>query len=243
MSREILNQLSNALSEQDTLPLRDMERDLDETTRDGLDRVAQFTADSLIVLRGDSKFVPGIVARESFTANSDATDSETFELSHDLIDSGHLSTDVSVFVDDGTGTTQVWPDSVDYAADSVTVSAPADAEVTVFYASGTQGRMLLRKVSEKGLVTDIIELDPGLVHRRDKLSDPIYLDFERPLEPVVPQYFSIEIVADVPYTPALTYSGSEVAVSPNAVVQTPFYRVFDEIDGAKAAVRQSMAEG
>ncbi len=237
---ELLTKLQEVSSRPDRLPLRDMTVGLDETTRDGLDRVAEFVADQMIVLRGDDKFVPGILARESFTANSDGGDAETFELSHDLIDSGHLSTDVSVFVDDGT-VAQVWPDSVDYAADSVTVSTPADAEVTIFYASGAQGRMLLRKVSEKGITADVIELDPGLVHRRDKLSDPIQLDFDRPLEPVIPEHFSFELIADVPYTPAVTVpSGDERA--PNPVVQVPYYRVLSDISGAQSVVRRSMSE-
>jgi hypothetical protein len=243
MIEAVLEQLSDSPSKQDTLPLRDMEKDIDGTTRNGLDRVAQFTADSLIVLRENSKFVPGIVAREQFTANSDGTDSETFDLGHGLIDSGHLSSSITVFIDNGVSVSQVRPESVDYQTGTVTLSAPADADVIVFYASSDQGRMLLRKVSEQGLVTDIIELDPGLVHRRNKLSDPIHLAFERPLEPVVPKHFSIEIVCDVPYTPALTYSGSGTAVAPNPVIQTPFYRVFGEIEGAKAAVRRSMSEG
>lgn len=178
-----------------------------------------------------------IMAYESFTTDGSAGDAETFSLSHDFVDSGATSQSLLLY-DDGS---IVEPDSVDYAADEFTYTDPnTNSDLGVFYASGEQAQVTVRKTAPNGTHETVLTEDVGLVHMRDNNKEPIRFGFSSFWEGIIPNDWSLDIFVKAPYTAALAYdvdSDGNDEPATNALLDLPTRQATQNIAGLKEAVR------
>jgi hypothetical protein len=209
-----------------------------------LTRVLTRKSDVLTGIRQDRAPKFSIAAFESKTTDGTADNTETFSLSHDLVDSDAVVDSVEVYKDDGATVTQVQPDSVDYDADTFDFTdSGTDNDLYVFYTAGDQARVVLRKTGPKNAYGDIIELDAGLLHRRNQTKDPVDLNFGSPLGGVAPEDWRIDLYVDAPYTARFDYDGGSEPVSPgNAFVSLGVRRTAADVPGVKQAVKAELME-
>lgn len=198
----------------------------------------------LVGLVQGRQVILSVPAVETFTSDGTGGNSETFNLSNDLIDSSHVADSVDVLIDDGTSVDRVNPDAVDFGADTVDVTDPGtDNTVAVFYTAGNQAvaELVKQTPSDRRGATEVLdEFDPSLLHRRDPDKTQVTLDFSRPLEGVIPEDFDLQLRVDAPYTASFEYDGSETVVPSNAVLSLPRKRTRVDIEGLKDAVKQEM---
>lgn len=206
--------------------------------------VLERKSEVLLGLIQGRQVILSVPAVETFTSNGTGGDTETFDLSNDLIDSAHVADSVDVLIDDGSTVDRVEPDDIDFANDTVDVTDPGTGNtVAIFYASGEQARAELVKQtpSERRGATEVIdEFDPSLLHRRDPDKTEVTLNFSRPLEGVVPEDFALQLRIDAPYTASFRYEGSESVTPSNAVLSLPRKRTSVELDGLNDAVKMEM---
>ena len=231
-----------------------------ETTQDRLNRdqfafsagsngqetvVAEFDADQDLAIDADRRFALAPVAFETFATDGNAGNKETFALGNDLIESEYVSSSIEVFKDDGASVTAVEPDAVDFANDSFDFTDGGTGnDLYVFFAPGDQARVLVRKDDPRGTQDDLIELDVGLIHRRDRFDSPLEFDFARALESVFPDNFRLQVVVDAPYVTRYRYEGgSEPVTAPNGILSVPIRRAQEPINELATAVRHQIAEG
>ena len=178
-------------------------------------------------------------AYESFSTDGTDGNTETFNLSNNLIDSKNTNSVVAYI-----GGTRAGPDSVDYGADSIDVTDPgSNNTVHVFYVTDAPGEVELVKVAPDGRASSERVLDSVTlhhVHRQDQSDQPHYLDFTRNIEAWVPEDFALEIYVTAEYTVALEDPDGDGAIATNALYQLPVFKGNDSVEGLKAAVRNSM---
>lgn len=205
--------------------------------------VAEFEAEELFALRGDKPFGFAPTARETFSTDGTGGNTETFTLSNSLIESRSTPDAVAAFIDDGSTVERISVDAVRFDADEIDVTDDGtDNTLVVFYTSGVQARAELRVVGPNGIRKTILEPNVDLVHRRDRFEQPLRLDFESGLEPVVPRSFRVQILIDAPYLATNIYEGSETVTAPNSILSVPIRRATSRVEGVARAVRQDIAQ-
>lgn len=195
--------------------------------------VAEYQAERPLGIRDRKPYEADIPAYESKTSDGSAGDSETFTLSHDLVDAESVPNPVVVYVE---GTGYVEPDAVRYDADEVDVTDPGtNNPVHIWYMAGDQARIVVRKTSPKGVPEDVDEDDMGLKNLRDQHKDPLRFDFDHPFEGVIPTDWTIEIRIDAPYTVKWSAAGGD-AEPTNARISLPIFRARDNIEGLSSFI-------
>ena len=172
------------------------------------------------------------VARESFTTDGSGT-AQTFNLTHDLIDSD-VSDDLVVYADGAI----VSPDSVDYAADLFKYTdGGAVEDLTVYYVAATQAQLKLKKVAPGGSNSEtLVEHDTALTNRRDPNRDGLTFQFNQsPLQGTIPKDWRLEWTIDGPYGAGYDPDADPVPV--NFLVSVPINRAqVAEVEGLGSAV-------
>lgn len=241
MHEQVAQALANAQTQNDRVSLDQFATS--DASPGVLSTVASFEADQDLAVRERKRLEIAPLARETFTTDGTGGNTETFSLSNNLIDSQATSESVVTFLDDGTTVSEVQPDAVDFANNTVDVTDSGSGNtLVVFYAAGDQARAIVRVVGPNGTRKDLLELDVGLVHRRDKFDNPIRFSFERALEGVVPDNFSIQLLVSAPYVASFQFSGSETVEAPNGLFSVAVRRSEDKIDNLGRAVRHDIAE-
>jgi len=178
------------------------------------------------------------VARESFATDGSGT-SQTFNLSHNLIDSD-VSDDLLVYADGA----QASPDSVDYANDSFDYTDGGAAEdLTVYYVAATQAQLKLMKVAPGGSNKEtLVEHDAALINRRDPNRDPLTFEFNQSkLQATVPKDWRLEWTIDGPFSAGFDPDTDPVPV--NFLVSVPINRAsVAEVDGLGSAVSNDSSD-
>jgi hypothetical protein len=236
----VLRRLQNAPADRKTLTAADFDRSLGTSGSRSL--LAEFQAERAIAVRAGKPFDLSVVATETFSTDGSGTQ-QTFNLSHDLIDSDAVGTTFLLY----SGNTVASADSVDYAGDSFDYTDGGSVEdLTVYYTAGDQARLEIQKVAPNGTPAPLWSEDVGMVHRRDQAKDPLEFDFSDPFEAVVPTDFTIEVYVDAPYTATLVGQdgdgGNDVEPATNALLDVPIIGAPGKIAGAGEVVRRKMAE-
>jgi len=184
-----------------------------------------------------------IMAYEEFVANATGGDQETFNLSHDVVESTATPESIVVYEDD----TRLAIDSRDYDTDTVTVTpANADSTVGFYYASGKQARVSVQKTAPGAQAQETLwSGDTGLIHMRDTAREPISFDFEGSvLQPVVPTDWRLQVYVDAPYTARFAKDiggdGNDEQAT-NALLGFNYRATKDRIEGLKTAVARDSA--
>ena len=142
-----------------------------------------------------------VMAYESYTTNGTADDSETFNLSHGVVNSENVAQSVVVYVV-GTGYLSQSEVTVDYDADTVTFAdSGTNNDAHVFYVASAQADVEIRKVSPSGDTKEALDnADLSLLNRQDQNKRPLRFDFDHDLQGVVPANWTLEVVVDAPYS-------------------------------------------
>jgi len=176
----------------------------DLTTEDGVggetSTVATFKAQRTVALQDGKQFDLDLMAYESKTTDGSAGDSETFDLTHGVVDSSNVAEDVIVYVV-GTGYLASGDFSVDYDANTVTFSdSGTNNDVHLFYVASQQAQVTIRKVAPGGETKESIEDgNLALINRQDQQKRPLQFDFDHPLQGVIPEKWEMHVVVDAPY--------------------------------------------
>ncbi|MFA9418460.1 hypothetical protein [Natrinema sp. HArc-T2] len=201
-----------------------------------LGRALQFRDDP------DSELRLVLPAYEHFTTNGTADDQETFDLSHNAIDSP--STESFVLYEDGA---IVEPDSIDYANNSFDyTSSGTDTDLDVFYIARDPASVEIRKTAPDagGKVNQTLkEGQTAILHTRDQAQQEVSFGFDRtPLQPYLPRKFKLQVVVDAPYTVAFEAPerANGTPRARNALLSLPRFQTEARIEGLGAAVKQDM---
>jgi hypothetical protein len=184
-------------------------------------------------LRNGARYRVVPVARETFTTDGNGGNTETFNLSHDIIDSD-VSEDLVVF----NGNAEAQPDSIDYANDSFDFTdAGTNNDLTVFYVAATQAQLKLKKVAPGGSNSEtLVEHDAALINRRDPNRDPLEFALgQSPVQGTVPTDWRLEWSINGPFNAGWDPDNDPAPV--NMIVSVPIHRAtVSEVDGLGSVV-------
>ena len=202
--------------------------------------VATYEAPRPIRIREDREFDLAVPAHETFSVDGTADNSETFNLSYNLLDTP--ATVSLVLYDDGT---PVQPDSIDYAGDTFDyTSANTGTTLDVYYIPRDPASVEFKKVAPGGGATieqPLFEMPTVMAHTRDQSKDPLSFDLGRSqLHDTVPRKWQIQMVVKAPYPVAFEES-TRGTTATNALVSIPKAQTEERIRGLKDAVKADIA--
>jgi len=228
----IINRLAAVETSRATLKRGDFEAAA-HAGGDGETVVLEREAIQPIAIRNGARYRVTPVARQTYDADADDTNTETIDLNEPLLDSD-VTDDVALFENGA----QVAPDSVDYDAGTVDYQAAADATLTVYYVPQAQATVKLKKVAPGGSNSEtLIQHDAGIINRRDPNRDPLVVNLDAsPLQATVPSDWRLQWTISGSWS-----SGWDPDTDPeptNWLVSLPIARAsVDSVDGLDGAVR------
>lgn len=229
--QEIVNRLANVATKPGTLRRDDFDAS-PHSGGSGETTVLTKRARQPFALRQGARYRVVPVARETFTSDGSGSQ-QTFNLSHDLIDS-RVSEDLVLFADGS----QVSEDSVDYDADSFAYTDDGTTQdLTVYYVAATQAQVKLRKVAPGGSNSEtLVEHDAALINRRDPNRDPLEFTLDAsPLQATVPKDWRLEWTVNGPFSAGWDPDTDPAPV--NFLVSVPINRAqVAEVEGLASAV-------
>ncbi|MEA5388341.1 hypothetical protein VB779_15715 [Haloarculaceae archaeon H-GB11] len=205
--------------------------------------IGTYRAGTAHMLRRDRPFRVAIPAYESDTTNGTADDTETFGLSHSVVDTPATQS-VVVWLD---GTYYGTPDSVDYDADEIDVTdSGTNSTVHIYYISDEPATLELRK-SVPSSTTDgsqqVYKSNVGLVHGTRQTEQAEYLDVEgTPMHPWLGTDMTLTAYIEAPYTVRWTDNDGDGTEPTNALLNVPAFIGQSEVAGLTTAVKQDMAQ-
>ncbi|MFC7069492.1 hypothetical protein [Halobaculum lipolyticum] len=205
-------------------------------------RVGTLQANRAHMLRETEPLEYAIMAYETFTTDGTGGNTETFNLSHNPVDSG--ATDVNLVLYEGTN--RVQPDSVDLGADTFDYTDDGtDNDLGVYYASGEQAQLQLVKEAPNGVNETLDSRLINKLHLRDNAKEPIELSLGRSYwQRYVPTDWTLDLYVDAPYTAAFMQDvdgGGDPEPATNAIVSVPYSAATGSIEGLGAVVRMDAA--
>ena len=208
--------------------------------------ILSVTIDTVHRIRGgtNNPFKIALPAYESpGSTNATADDSETFTLSHDLMECPNTR-DVVVWLD---GDYYGDPDSVDYGANEISVSdGGTDSTVHVYYMVDEPGSLTIEKqvpTSKASAKQRLYTASLRLVNQVDHKEEPEFFQFSKPLGPYLAADRKLRVSINVPYTVRFTDPDGDGTEPTNALLQIPVEVGNGRVHGFKSLVRASMMEG
>lgn len=192
-------------------------------------------------VRDDRPFRVAIPAHETFTEDG-AINTETLNLSFDLIDCPAMGSDVVAFE----GGTTAAVSNIDNGANTVDVDTDGNGNtIDVFYAVGDPATITVEKRAPRsqGQVRDELYEDVlNLVHQKNQNEDPEHILTPTPTGGVFPSDFRLAVTIDAPYDVELdpiTRTNGD-AVARNAVLQIPVKQAKNRVDGLGREIARRM---
>lgn len=189
----------------------------------------------------------GVAARlvlftaERFQTNGTAGDTETFNLSHDAVDTDNATPFVLY-----EGDTRVSADAVDYAANTFDYTDDGTAnDLTAFYVPRDPGQVTVEKVAPSGqasLSETLHETDTRRLAVTNQNKEPPEFDFLNALEGVVPKNWRLKVYVDGPAP--IRWDDSDFGTSYGveatpAALSAPVHRYRKTVPGLESAVKES----
>ena len=207
-------------------------------------RIARLRADvahKLLGRESDRPLELALPAYESLgPTDGSAGDTETFTLSHGLLDCPNTQ-NVVVWLDgDYYGT----PDAVNGSDIDVTDSG-TNSTVHVFYIPNKAGTIEIEKATEGSTDTskNLKTVSVKTLHRKNLSEQPEFFRFtdgSDPLEAFVAGDMTLDVYADVPYVTRYEDPDGDGAVATNALLNLSAYQGRDVVPGLKGAVTDAM---
>lgn len=181
-----------------------------------------------------------IPAYQQETTNATADDSETFNLGHSVTDTP-VTQPVVVWLD---GEYYGTPDSVDYDADTITVTdSGTDSTVHIYYISDAAASLEIRKAASNADTGSqrVYTGNLGLVHEAPQIEQPEYLRLNQtPLHNWVGTDMTVDVYLDAPYTVRWTDTNGDGTEPTNALLHVPAMIGQSEVQGLTSAVGADM---
>lgn len=201
--------------------------------------VASLQADGPLAVMGAraNPFRLAIPAYETFTTNGTAGDTETFNLSNDLVDTPNTQP-IVLWLD---GSYYGEPDAVDYANNTFDVTdAGTGSTVHAYYVSGDAATVTLRKRSADGDAQEtIFTANTGVIHTTDQSEQPEVLRFNHQLERFVGTDQFLEVTVDAPFTVRFDEDTDDTNAT-NALLGLSVQRGQAPVSGLPQAVKAAM---
>mgnify|MGYP000002912574 FL=1 len=181
------------------------------------------------------------VAGEEKTTNATADDTETFSLSHNLVDSKNTENLILY-----AGGSRVQPDSIDYANDAFDYTdAGTETTLHAFYVARDPGVVTVEKVAPKTssqMSETLTEDTTSGIADRDQNQNPVQFEFTDPYQGVVPANWSLNIYVDSPF--AVRWDDANLSTSngddaTNALIDIPIVQYEGTVSGLGRAVKRS----
>ncbi|WP_323192849.1 hypothetical protein [Halostella sp. PRR32] len=244
MAENIMQRLRGSGWQPGGFALRDFDFEGPNTTGEE-SVVADLQAERPVALRDDKdadlKLV--IPAWESFSTDGTGGNTETFNLSNDIIDSP--STVSFLLYEEGS---LVDADSVDYANNSFTYTDDGtNNTLDVFYVPRTPADVRLKKVISDGTTSigqDVYEENTAILHSRDQAEQPTEVDVSSSeLERYIPRKSNLQLIVNADYT--VRFEAPErtngVPKATNAILSVPKFQTESNVPGLQQAVKADAA--
>ncbi|MDG5778199.1 hypothetical protein VB773_01445 [Haloarculaceae archaeon H-GB2-1] len=205
--------------------------------------IAAYTAATAHMLRPRQPFRVAVPAYEKFTSDGSADNTETFSLTHSVVDSPATQS-VVVWLD---GEYYGAPDSTDFDADEIDVTdSGTGSNVHVYYISDAPATLELRKsvpASSTDSSQQVYKGNVGLVHGTKQTEQPEYLDLnETPLHAWLGTDMTLTAYIDAPYTVRFEDGDGDGTEPTNALLNVPAYIGQSEVAGLTSAIKQDMSQ-
>ncbi len=183
-------------------------------------------------------------AYQSFDTDGTADNTETFGLSHDLLDSPNTQS-IVVWEDSTYIGSEAALDNVDYQNNEFDyTSASTNTTLHVYYVSGASATIELIKTTPNagGASTQpLYNTNLSLVHATNLSEQPETLGLARSsLQGVVPTDWGVELYVDAPYQVRFSDPDGDGTEPTNALLSFPARQTQKAIAGLPAAVKSDM---
>ncbi|GGL57928.1 hypothetical protein [Halocalculus aciditolerans] len=205
-------------------------------------RVARLRADYWHRIRSgrSNPFRVAIPAYEGFTSDGTADNTETFSLSHELVETPNTQ-DVVVWLD---GTYYGTPDAIDYDANTVDVTdSGTDSNVHVWYIVDEAASLSVRKAAPSGTTSASKEIESvslSRMHLGNQFEQPEYFSFSTELEGYLATEITLDVYVNAPYEVRFEDPDGDGASATNLLLSIPVERGSETIPGLKSAVKADM---
>lgn len=206
-------------------------------------RIAKLKAKAPLMVRGEERFELTVPAYESFTTDGTAGNTETFTLSHDLIQTPN--TENIVVWEGGTyvgneaalGAVDYTNNTFDYTDDGTSNT------LHVWYVTSNSAEFEVQKVSSNGNVNQSLYAENlRLIHRTNLSEQPEDPDVEKtPLNPAIATDMEVEVYIDAPFTFRWTDPNGDGAEPTNLVFSFPVNHAKRQVPGLADAVSTDMS--
>lgn len=207
-------------------------------------QVAELTLDTPVRLRSgrDNPFSVAIPAFEKLgPTDGSAGDAETFNLSHNVIETPNTQ-DVVVYLD---GDYYGNPDSVDYANNSIEVTDPDTAsDVYVWYITGESATVTLRKAVPNAQTSASARLwtnQLARLHQQDQNEQAEFFSFSPTTwKPYLSSDMKLRLYIDAPYPVRFEDPDGHGNTPTNMLFHIPVEQAQDQVSGLIETIKASM---
>lgn len=209
-------------------------------------KIAELTLDTPLRLKSGrrSPFRVAIPAYEKLGPTDGTTDnSETFNLSHSIVDSP-VTQDAVVYLD---GNLYGAPDSIDYANDSIDVTDPNTAsDVYVFYISDAAATLSLYKAipnSETSNSQRLWKNQLARLHEQEQSKQPEFFTFsDRSWKPYLASDMKLRVYIDAPYEVRFEDPDGHGNTATNILLNIPTEQAQRTVPGLISTIKASMGQ-
>ncbi len=224
--------------------VRRQDFDLGTGTAGQRTKIAEYEAETPIFLRPDADMRLAFTAVEQFSTDGTADNSETFDLSHNVMET--VNTSDLVLFEDGA---RVSADSVNYDANSFDYTSPnTGTTLHAYYVvrDGVRVEIERQAPRSQGAVEDVVwDGTTAMLHERNQHKEPLTFDGSHPLDLIVPRKWTLQVYAKGPvplsYTDEDTGSPQDTEAT-NAVLKIPVRKASHEVPGLAQAVKQRIID-
>lgn len=217
--------------------LRKEDFDLSNATSNQRSLIGEYEVETPVFVREEPMRLM-FVTTETFTTDGTAGNTETFNLSYNLISTVNTA-DLVLYE----GNQRVQPDAVDADADTFDYTDDGTGnDLHAHYVFREPVEITIEKSapSAQGNVSQPIYDDPTpILHERDQNQEPPEPEFETPLEGIVPRNWTIEIYAEGPLP--VEYEDPDGNTASNAIIRVPINRAKKDVKGLGQVVKQDIA--
>jgi hypothetical protein len=210
-------------------------------------RILRLRADTVLAIRSGRKhpFRVAVPAYENpGSVDGTADNTETFNLSHNIIESPNVQDAIVYIGTDRYGT----PDAIDYANNSIDVTDPDgnNDAVYVWYVTDESATLEVEKAIPSGKTESketLYEKNTSLVHELDQSEQPEYFSFGSKLGRFVATDMTLDVFLTASFGWRLTHPADDTTIAAeNCQLNVPVLRGTDSVEGLRAHVNADMGE-
>lgn len=223
--------------------IRDEAADLTVNTTGSRSRIVSLPVDSVHRIREgrSNPFRVAVPAYEQFSSDGTGGNTETFNLSHDLIQCPNTE-DVVVYIG---GTYYGAPDAVDYANDSIDVTdAGSNNNVHVWYMPGETATLEVYKATPSSSASANEELYSrplNLVNQTKQAEQPEFFELDQsPLQSFLASDMRLNVYVKAPYEVRFEDAAGDGATPTNMLFHVPVQRGSNTVPGLKGVIKSDM---